>query len=138
MQFKITDKIQEKDEKEIFHCLLEYNLVRIEDKNPQDLGIYFEDALEHKLGGLIGNTHGNWLTIKFLWVSSEVRGQGIGSSLLKQAEKIAKERGCKYIFVDTFNFQAPKFYKKYGYKEVFTLENYPLTGKRHYFTKEIL
>jgi hypothetical protein len=40
--------------------------------------------------------------------------------------------------VDTFSFQTPSFYKNHGYGEVFTLEAYPYTGKRHYYTKEIL
>ena len=37
MELKITDKITEHDEAEIFHGLLEYNLSRIEDQNPKDL-----------------------------------------------------------------------------------------------------
>jgi ribosomal protein S18 acetylase RimI-like enzyme len=89
------------------------------------------------LAGLIGNTHGNWLTIKFLWVSEKLRRQSIGSQLLKKAEETAKERGCQYAFLDTFSFQAPEFYKKYGYKEQFKLEEYPLKGKRYYFTKTL-
>lgn len=137
MKFKITDKIQEQDKSEIFQGLLEYNLARIEDKNPKDLGIYVEDSKGKKIAGLIGDTHGNWLTINFLWVSEELRGQHIGSEILEKAEKVAIERGCKYSFLDTFDFQAPEFYEKYGYKEVFALENYPLTGKRHYYTKEL-
>lgn len=137
MSFRITDEITKEDETEIFQGLLEYNLARIEDKNPKDLGIYFENESGQKLAGLIGNTHGNWLSIKFLWVDKELRGNKIGSKILMQAEKIAKERGCKYVFLDTFSFQAPEFYKKHGYKEVFTLEEYPITGKRYYFTKTI-
>lgn len=41
-------------------------------------------------------------------------------------------------FVDTFSFQAPAFYKKHDYREVFTLEEYPYTGQRHYYTKKLL
>lgn len=137
MKLEITDKITEEDENIIFKELLEYNLARIEDKNPRDLGIYLQDEEGQKIAGLIGNTHGNWLSIKFLWVSEELRGQNIGSDILSQAEKTAKERGCKYSFLDTFSFQAPEFYRKHGYKEVFVLENYPVTGKRHYFTKTL-
>ena len=57
--------------------------------------------------------------------------------LLKRAEQAASDRGCKYVFLDTFSFQAPEFYKKMGYKEVFVREEYPVTGKRHYLVKEL-
>ena len=137
MELKITDEIKEDDQAVIFEGLLEYNLARIEDKNPQDLGIYLEDESGKKVAGLIGNTHGNWLTVKFLWVSEELRGQNIGSKILRQAEETAKERGCHSVFLDTFSFQAPEFYKKHGYQEVFALEDYPVTGKRYYFVKHI-
>ena len=137
MNFLITDDIKESDKEAIFKGLLEYNLSKIEDKNPKDLGIYLEDETGNKIAGLIGDTHGNWLTVKFLWVSEEARGQQLGSKILAKAEEVAKERGCKFAFLDTFSFQAPEFYKKYGYQEVFTLEEYPVTGKRYYFTKKL-
>lgn len=135
MKIEITDKYEKKDEDIILQGLLEYNLARIEDKNQKYLGVYLQDENGKKVAGLIGNTHGNWLSIKFLWVSEELRGQNIGSNILNKAEQTAKERGCKYSFLDTFSFQAPEFYKKHGYKDAFTLENYPVTGKRYYFTK---
>lgn len=137
MNFKITDDINEADEKIIYEGLLEYNLERIEDKNPRDLGIYLHNESGEMVAGLIGSTHGNWLSVKYLWVNKDLRGQHIGSQLLEQAESTAKGRGCKYSFLDTFHFQAPLFYKKHGYKEVFVLENYPVTGKRHYYTKNL-
>lgn len=90
---------------------------------------------EKIIAGLIEQTHGNWLTIKYLWVAENLRGQHIGTELLEQAEKIAKDRGCCYCFLDTFSFQAPQFYKERGYKEVFTLEEYPISQKRYYLTK---
>lgn len=137
MDFEITDNIKEQDKEIIYQGLLKYNLARIEDKNQKDLGIYYQDETGKKLAGLIGNTHGNWLFVKYLWVSEELRGRNIGSQILKQAEETAKERGCRYAFLDTFSFQAPIFYKKHGYNEVFVLEEYPVTGKRYYFTKTL-
>ena len=128
MNFKITEKIEEKDRSEIFQGLLEYNLARIEDRNPKELGIYLEDEQGRKLAGLIGETHGNWLMVKFLWVEESLRGRHIGSRILEEAEIEARKRGCKNAFLDTFSFQAPDFYKKHGYREVFALEEYPLTG----------
>lgn len=43
MNFEIADKITGQDEKIIYQGLLDYNLARIEDKNPRDLGIYLQD-----------------------------------------------------------------------------------------------
>ena len=137
MKLEITDQIQEQDQKAIFSGLLEYNLARIEDQHPQDLGIYVRNESGEITAGLIGSTHGNWLSVKYLWVSESLRGQRIGSQLLETAEQTAKERGCKYSFLDTFSFQAPEFYQKHGYREVFTLEHYPISGKRFYFTKTL-
>ena len=97
-----------------------------------------EDETGQKLAGLTGETFGNWLCIQYLFVSEQLRGQRIGSKLLEAAEAEARKRGCKYAFVDTFSFQAPTFYKNHGYMEVFTLEEYPYTGKRHYYTKKLL
>ena len=53
------------------------------------------------------------------------------------AEEEAKRRGCKYAFVDTFSFQAPEFYRKLGYEEVFVLRDYPYTEARYYYTKTL-
>ena len=137
MQYETTDEINEQDQRAIYEGLLQYNLERLEDKSPKDLGVYARDEAGNIVAGLIGNTHGNWLTVKFLWVSESLRGKNIGSEILIQAEETAKERGCKYAFMDTFSFQAPAFYQKHGYQEVFALEEYPLTGKRYYFTKRL-
>lgn len=135
MKLEIADEIKKKDEGAIFKGLLDYNLARIDDKSPRDLGVYLRDENGEVIAGLTGQTHGNWLTIKYLWVSENLRGQNIGSCILRKAEETARTRGCKYVFLDTFSFQAPEFYKKYGYQEQFVLEEYPLKGKRYYFTK---
>ena len=102
------------------------------------LGIYLEDAECRKSAGSTGETFGDRLCIRFLFVSEALRGPDLGSMLLEAAETAARRRGCKYVFADTFSFQAPTFCKKHGYREVFTLEDYPNTGKRHYYTKDLL
>ena len=138
MKLFITDNIEKSERAALRKGLLEYNLARLEDKCPKDLGIFLKDDDGTIVAGLTGDTHGNWLSVEYLWVSEALRGQHVGSQILEQAEKTAAERGCKYVFLDTFSFQAPLFYKKHGYQEVFALEQYPLTGKRHYFTKELV
>lgn len=136
MNFRITDDVSEHDVNEIHRMLNEYNLVHRENQKIP-IGLFFEDENSRKLAGLTGEIFGNWLCIQFLFVSEQLRGQGIGSKLLQAAKSEAKQRDCKYAFVDTFSFQAPIFYKKHGYQEVFTLEEYPYTEKRYYYTKNL-
>ena len=137
MNFRITDDGDARDTGETHEMLKEYNLSHRETSENVPIGVFLEDDTCRKLAGLTGETFGNWLCIRFLFVSEALRGKGIGRRLLTAAEMEAKKRGCKYAFVDTFSFQAPEFYKKHGYREVFTLEEYPYTGKRYYYTKEL-
>ena len=64
------------------------------------------------MAGLVAETFGNWLEIEYLFVREELRGQGIGSKLLQQAESEAKNRNCRFAFVNTYQFQAPDFLSK--------------------------
>ena len=137
MNFRISDEGLERDIEEIHRLLKAYNIKNREKSQSVPLGIFYEDEQGRKLAGLTGETFGNWLCIKYLFVSEELRGQGIGKSIMETAEETARKRGCKYAFVDTFDFQAPGFYKKLGYKEVFALKEYPYTGERYYYTKEL-
>ena len=116
------------------------NLIRAYNRAPsksEPLNIYLEDEEGNLVAGMVAETFGNWLEIEYLYVSEDLRRQEIGSKILKMAENESRNRGCKYSFVDTFNFQAPKFYEKHGYKEVFALKKYPYTGERYYYTKEL-
>ena len=136
--FRITSDGNVQDIQEIHEMLKAFNLSNREISENVPLGIFLEDENKKKLAGLTGETFGNWLCIHYLFIEDCLRGQGIGRKMIEAVESEAKKRGCKYVFVDTFSFQAPGFYRKLGYKEVFTLEDYPYTGKRHYYTKEII
>jgi len=138
MKYIITDNPKEEDIKIILNNLIQYNLSHIELKEVKPLAIFVNDENSNQIGGISAETHGNWLEISFLWVDEKLRGQKVGSKLLKDIEAESLKRGCKYSFVDTFSFQAKDFYLKSGYKEVFTLEEYPLTSKRHYFVKQLI
>ena len=114
-----------------------YNRSKREVAESEPLNLYVEDEYGEIMAGLVAETFGNWLEIEYLFVKEDLRGQGIGSQLLHQAESEAKKRNCRFAFVNTYQFQAPAFYQKHGYKEVFTLKDYPYTGQRHYYQKDL-
>ena len=122
---------------EIGDLIRSYNRSNREAAESEPLNIYVEDDSGELMAGLVAETFGNWLEIEYLFVKEDLRGQGIGSQLLQQAESEAKKKNCRFAFVNTYQFQAPSFYQKHGYKEVFTLKDYPYTGQRHYYQKEL-
>ena len=69
--------------------------------------------------------------LDILWVDEEYRGRGIGSALLRAAERAAMERGCRLITLGTFDFQARPLYEKNGYAVCGVLEDCPTPGHTH-------
>ena len=114
-----------------------YNRSKREAAESEPLNLYIEDEHGRLLAGLVAETFGNWLEIEYLFVKEELRRQGIGSKLLQLAETEAKNRNCRFAFVNTYQFQAPDFYKMHGYKEVFRLQDYPYIGQRYYYQKDL-
>ena len=53
------------------------------------------------------------------------RGQGLGTELLALFEGEARARGCTHVFVTSFTFQAPGFYERHGYREIFRWQGVP-------------
>ena len=133
----ILENTESQKAQEIGDLIRSYNRSKREKAESEPLNLYVEDDKGELMAGLVAETFGNWLEIEYLFVKEEFRGQGIGSQLLQQAESEAKKKNCRYAFVNTYQFQAPTFYQKQGYEEVFTLTDYPYTGQRHYYQKEL-
>ena len=136
MHIRLENTESQKAQK-IGELVRSYNRSKREAAESEPLNLYVEDDSGELLAGLVAETFGNWLEIEYLFVKEDLRGQGIGSQLLQQAESEAKKRNCRFAFVNTYQFQAPAFYQKHGYQEVFTLKNYPCTGQRHYYQKDL-
>lgn len=75
--------------------------------------------------GLVGEAYAGLMFVKYLWVAERLRGGGLGTALLREAEHQAEARGCHLIWLDTFTFQAPGFYQKCGYEQFAALEAPP-------------
>lgn len=76
------------------------------------------------LGGLRGFVFLYWLNIDVLFVEADVRGSGLGSRLLAEAERQAIALGARNAKLDTFEWQAPAFYRKHGYEEYARIDDY--------------
>lgn len=136
LHFRLENR-ESKKTQELGNLIRAYNQSKREPSKSEPLNIYVEDEQGNLIAGMVAETFGNWLEIEYLYVQEDFRGQGIGSNILNRTEKEARERKCNYSFVNTYQFQAPDFYKKHGYEEVFALKEYPYTGERYYYTKAL-
>lgn len=88
-------------------------------------------------GGLWGRSYYGWLFVELLFVPEGLRGTGVGTELLRRAEAEAVRRGCHGVWLDSFSFQAPGFYRRLGYEVFGVVEDYP-PGQRRFFLKKRL
>ncbi|WP_189875849.1 GNAT family N-acetyltransferase [Streptomyces bluensis] len=102
------------------------------------LHVWALDASGDLVGGLVGHTWTTWLHVSYLWVDERCRGAGLGSRLLAEAERTAvADRGCRNSRVETWDFQAPDFYKKQGYDVVCVIPDYPPGITEYTLTKRL-
>ncbi len=115
----------------------EFNTRQAGDDNGHSLCYVLQTPEEEFVGWVIGTTYWDWLYIDLMWVREDLRGQGFGRQLLALSEETARDRGAKHAYLDTFSFQAPEFYKRFGYQEFGRLEGFPAGHTRYFLTKEL-
>ena len=111
-----------------------------------DSKIVFKDAIEDELvvfkvtggdGNIIAGCNliidcRRGADLDILWVEESYRRQGIGSALIRAAERAARERGCRFITLGTFDFQARPLYEKFGFSVCGIIGDCPTKGHTHY------
>jgi GNAT superfamily N-acetyltransferase len=114
-----------------------YNAAQAGVSTPEPIALLVRDESGEILGGLHGRVFYRWLYIDLLSVPEQARRQGIGSTLMQMAEDLAREKGCIGVWLDTFDFQAPAFYRTLGYSELGQIADYPPGHTRFFFQKRL-
>ncbi len=121
--------------------LVDYNLSQVpatQEENFIDLSrkVLSEDG--KILAGIIVRMY-CWrcIYIDTFWIDESMRGEGLGTLLLEEVERVAKENGSHLIHLDTFDFQAKDFYLAHGYSVFGELEDCP-KGHTRYFMSKVL
>ena len=138
LRIELSQAPTEEQRAAILAPLRAYNIAKAGPSLYEPVALLVRDDNDAILGGLYGHTFYRWLFIELLAVPEEGRGQGIGSKLMNMVEEFAREKDCVGIWLDTFDFQAPGFYKKLGYTECGEIVDYPLGHKRHFFQKRLI
>ncbi|GLX79362.1 N-acetyltransferase GCN5 [Thalassotalea insulae] len=117
--------------------IADYNWERWEVNERLPLAIQIKNDNDEVIAGAAARSFGDWLLLDTLWVSEALRGQDVGSQILKEVEQAGKNRGCKKCLLDTLNFQAKPFYEKHGYQVQWIQKGYPKTGCKYFMVKQL-
>jgi GNAT superfamily N-acetyltransferase len=90
----------------------------------QSIRLNARDAGGNVVGGIRSIVALYWLRVEVLWVDEIARGKGLGTRLMQETETIAKEMGARNAALETFEWQAPRFYEKLGYQEAARMDRY--------------
>ena len=89
-------------------------------------------------GGALCTAVYDWVNVKLLWVSEDVRHQGWGAGIMRHIEQEATRRDCTGVHLDTYSFQALDFYLKIGYEIFGALPDHPRGHTRYYLQKKLM
>jgi len=121
----------------ILNPLRAFNVANAGPGNSRDFALLIRDEHDEILGGLYGKLFYQWMFVDLLTVPDQARGQGMGTRLMQMAEALAQENECVGIYLDTFDFQAPEFYKKLGFSEIGQIDDYPPGHSRFFLQKRL-
>ncbi|MBB5710234.1 GNAT family N-acetyltransferase [Sphingomonas xinjiangensis] len=137
MTLRITqpERPDEADRDAVLAPLRAFNIAQTGDPKVTPLALLLTDEDGAAVGGLWGKTGYDWLFVEYLVVPEAYRRQALGNALMREAESVARARGCVGMWLDTFDFQARGFYEKLGFEVFGTLEDHPV-GHRRFFLRK--
>ena len=131
-----VEKVLGPAKRELFKAMRAYNAAVAGKSDYSPLAVTIRDR-GRIVGGLVAETYWGWMYVNILWVAEPRRRKGFGRSLMQTAEAEARKRGVRNVFLDSFTFQAPKFYMKLGYREFGRLKEFPAGHERIWLTKAL-
>src|SRR5437879_8611800 len=108
----------------------------IDDSRPRAV-VVSAPATNGVLGGITGRTSLGLLFIDLVFLPDNLRGDGLGSRILKLAEDEGRRRGCRAAMLYTISFQAPGFYARHGWRVFGEIACDPPGTSRIFMTKSL-
>jgi GNAT superfamily N-acetyltransferase len=114
----LTDAPTDADEAVIEGGLADFNADQAGYRDWRALAVLARDpATGQTIGGILGRTTLGLLFVDLVYLPPALRGQDLGSRMMRMVEQEAVKRGCRSGALITISFQAPGFYVRNGWRE---------------------
>jgi len=137
LRWEFTDSPQASDLEAVDAGLHLYNLAAADLAAVRPLACFSRAKSGEVIGGLRARQWGRAVEVQQLWVDERHRRRGVAARLMRMLEQAAVERGATVIYLDTFSFQAPEFYRRCGYESVLRIDGFPDGIAKHLMTKRV-
>jgi len=136
-RIELTDEPPSQERDMLAVPLLAYNEALLGPSGIRPVAVLIRSQDDARLlGGLWGRTSFQRLFVELLFIPEALRGQGIGTRLLRAAEDEAKARGCLGAWLETFSPDACRFYVQQGYEVFGVIADYPPGNTRSFLSKQ--
>ncbi|MET0604969.1 MAG: GNAT family N-acetyltransferase [Beijerinckiaceae bacterium] len=132
-----VERRQGETKRAVLKGLIGYNRSKLGKRGHATLTVSIRNRKGAIAGGLVGSIWLDWLYVNLVFIDDRYRGGGAGRRLITTAEEEARRRGATHVYLDSFTFQAPDFYKKLGYREFGRLQDFPPGHDRVFLTKAL-
>ncbi len=123
MDFKVDNLT--KEEAEYIGEKIDEIVPREVDADKEEFVLKIENEDGKIIGGCIAQAyeyHWSRALLEELWVDERYRHQGVGSMIIREVERIAREKDCRVVTLGTASYMARPFYEKHGYTVFTTLK----------------
>jgi len=134
----LTDAATPEELAVISDGLRDYNTSKAGYDDYRRIAIFVTDPESGAIvGGIYGGSYMGQMSIERVYLPETLRGDRLGSRIIKIAEEEARRRGCSRLTLNTMEIQAPGFYLKQGYEMAAKLDCAPPGVTRYLMTKKL-
>jgi GNAT superfamily N-acetyltransferase len=134
----LTDEPEAADIAVVADGLRDYNTSKAGYDDYRRIAIFVTDPESGAtLGGIYGGSYMGQMSIERVYLPETLRGDRLGSRLLRMAEDEARRRGCSRLTLNTMEIQAQGFYLKLGFETAAALTCDPPGINRYVMTKKL-
>lgn len=135
-KWSIEDAPTDKDLAVVSAGVVKFGRAEAEGSDPRPLACFLrEEGII--VAGATGRVEFGRLFVGYLWVREDLRGTGLGSSVLRRIEDAARERGARDSLIETMSDRTAHLYRRCGYVDIATIPRYVGSFTRYVMLKNL-
>ena len=136
LTWTLDARAPEEDLQVVAEGVFSHGRAQARDGNAEPIACLVRDGPRVVAGGT-GRTEYRRLFVSHLWVTEDLRRQGLARGILQALEAEAAHRGCRDALIETLDDGVAALYGRLGYRSVAVVSGYVGPFNRHILVKPL-